>query len=96
MGCTVRPVSDSDSGVDLGLSVRWASCNAGATNPEDPGVYVAWGETEPKESYSWDTYKWGTSGNFTKYNGSDFNTLESIDDAAVSYSTGSRRIPTSN
>lgn len=94
IGCLVRPVSDSGSGIDLGLSVRWASCNAGATNPEDSGVYVAWGETEPKESYSWDTYKWGTSDNLTKYNGSDFNTLESIDDAAVSYSTGSRRIPT--
>ena len=94
MGCTVRPVSDSDSGVDLGLSVRWAPYNAGASKSEESGIYVAWGETEPKESYSWDTYKWGTSDNLTKYNGSDFNTLESIDDAAISYSTGNRRIPT--
>lgn len=93
-GRSVRPVSDSGYGIDLGLSVRWASCNAGATNPEDSGVYVAWGETEPKEVYSEDTYKWGTSDNLTKYNGSDFDTLEAIDDAAVSYSTGSRRIPT--
>ena len=33
--------------VDLGLSVKWATCNVGATKPEDFGDYYAWGETEP-------------------------------------------------
>ena len=59
-----------DGCVDLGLSVCWASCNLGAGKPEEYGDYYAWGETEPKESYSWSTYKFGTSssGPFSKYN----------------------------
>lgn len=31
--------------VDLGLSVKWATCNLGASKPEDYGNYYAWGET---------------------------------------------------
>ena len=31
--------------VDLGLSVKWATCNVGATSPEQTGLYFAWGET---------------------------------------------------
>lgn len=31
--------------VDLGLSVKWATCNVGADNPEDYGKYYSWGET---------------------------------------------------
>ncbi|WP_455109703.1 hypothetical protein [Porphyromonas sp.] len=44
--------------VDLGLSVKWASCNLGANSPEQPGDYYAWGETAPKEYYDWSTYKY--------------------------------------
>ena len=40
--------------VDLGLSVVWATCNVGASNPENIGDYYAWGETETKESYDED------------------------------------------
>ena len=43
--------------VDLGLSVKWATCNVGAVSPEDNGDYFAWGETEVKEDYSERTYK---------------------------------------
>ena len=71
--------------VDLGLSVKWATFNVGATSPEDYGDYFAWGETEPKETYSWATYKWcdGTDANMTKYNKTDGKTtLELADDAA--------------
>lgn len=42
--------------VDLGLSVKWACCNVGATKPEDYGDHFAWGETSPKTSYDWDNY----------------------------------------
>jgi hypothetical protein len=42
--------------VDLGLSVKWATFNVGATKPEEYGDYFAWGETEPKEVYDWSTY----------------------------------------
>ena len=48
--------------VDLGLSVKWATCNVGASKPEDYGDYYAWGETETKSDYSWSTYKWMASG----------------------------------
>ena len=37
--------------VDLGLSVKWATCNVGATSPEEYGDYFAWGETSTKETY---------------------------------------------
>lgn len=44
--------------VDLGLpsGLKWATCNVGATSPEDYGDYFAWGETSPKVVYDWDTY----------------------------------------
>ena len=39
--------------VDLGLpsGVKWATCNVGASCPEDYGDYFAWGEIQPKSSY---------------------------------------------
>lgn len=51
--------------VDLGLSVKWATCNVGATKPEEPGDYFAWGETEPKDYYDWSNYKWCNGGGGT-------------------------------
>jgi len=44
--------------VDLGLpsGTLWATCNVGANSPEEYGDYFAWGETKPKEEYSWETY----------------------------------------
>ncbi len=40
--------------VDLGLSVKWATCNVGASSPEEYGDYFAWGETSPKSNYTTD------------------------------------------
>lgn len=40
--------------VDLGLSVKWASCNVGATTPEGYGDYFEWGEIIPMEECAWD------------------------------------------
>ena len=44
--------------IDLGLpsGTKWACCNVGAHAPEDYGGHFAWGETEEKESYEWETY----------------------------------------
>ena len=58
--------------IDLGLpsGLKWASFNLGASKPEEYGDYYAWGETEPKDSYSWSNYKWCVDGNdfaITKY-----------------------------
>ena len=44
--------------VDLGLSVKWANMNIGATKPEENGNYYAWGETETKTEYKTSTYKY--------------------------------------
>ena len=95
-GRAVRLVHDTivPEAVDLGLSVKWATFNVGATSPEDYGDYFAWGETEPKETYSWATYKWGTSSNLTKYNTTDGKTtLDPEDDAAKVLWGGYWRMP---
>jgi hypothetical protein len=93
--------------VDLGLpsGLKWATCNVGATTPEDYGDYFAWGEVEPKEYYDWSTYKYGTGYNqLTKYctqssYGKDGFTdnktvLDPEDDAATVNWGGSWRMPT--
>lgn len=54
--------SFTPTSIDLGLSVKWGSTNVGAFKPEEPGYYYAWGEIEPKDSYSWGTYKWMQKG----------------------------------
>lgn len=92
--------------VDLGLSVKWATCNIGATNPEDYGDYFAWGEVEPKETYDWSTYMYCVDkpANLTKYcsqstSGKDGFTdvrtiLERDDDAATVNWGNTWRMPT--
>ena len=89
--------------VDLGLSVKWATCNVGANKPEEYGDYFAWGETEPKEYYNWSTYKWcnGDYDNLTKYCYDSLygivdnkTVLDLSDDAARANWGGSWRMPT--
>ena len=96
--------------VDLGLpsGLLWANCNLGATSPEEYGNYYAWGETRPKEVYSWSAYKYCTVDadggllTLTKYNFSaDYGTpdslftLEAMDDAATAAFGSGARMPTS-
>ena len=70
---TVKASSGVEAGhqwVDLGLSVKWATTNIGASDPEDAGLYFAWGGTESQTDYSWSSYKYsvnGSSSNFSKY-----------------------------
>ncbi len=65
------PTPEGHEWVDLGLpsGTLWATCNIGATTPEGYGDYFAWGETEPKQVYDWQTYKWGYyfQGGMSKY-----------------------------
>lgn len=42
----VKPDPDSFEYVDLGLSVLWASCNVGASNPYEVGKFFFWGDTK--------------------------------------------------
>ncbi len=92
--------------VDLGLSVKWATCNIGANSPEEAGDYFAWGEVEPKEYYDWSTYKHceGSEYALTKYcDDSSYGkdgfvdnkiVLDPEDDAAHVNWGGSWRMPT--
>ena len=93
--------------VDLGLTVKWATFNVGATKPEEYGGYFAWGETETKTVYKWDTYKWchGSDTTLTKYCAEDKSGYEDFtdtlkvltpeDDVAQTEWGGSWRMPTS-
>ncbi|MBO7652183.1 MAG: InlB B-repeat-containing protein [Bacteroidales bacterium] len=94
--------------VDLGLSsgTKWATCNVGANNPEGYGDYFAWGETTPKETYNWRTYRYcnGDYNKLTKYcNNAEYGndgftdaltTLEASDDAATANWGSVWRMPT--
>lgn len=89
--------------VDLGLSVRWATCNIGAEVPEAGGDYYAWAELEAKDEYNWSTYKWctGLEDTMTKYcvlstDGKvDNKTVIEVADDAARANWGDRwRIPT--
>ena len=51
-------LASSGEYVDFGLSVVWAKRNVGASTVEESGDYFAWGETEPKKVYDWNTYVW--------------------------------------
>ncbi|MBP3354084.1 MAG: hypothetical protein J6L02_05475 [Bacteroidales bacterium] len=102
----LNPNNDPYNGheyVDLGLSVKWSICNVGATSPEEYGDYFAWGETSPKTTNNWSTYKYcnGTWNTMTKYCiDSEYGTvdnktvLELTDDAAHVNWGGSWRMPT--
>lgn len=52
------PTLTPGDAIDLGLSVKWASCNLGASSPTEAGEYYAWGETSPKSKYSSATYSY--------------------------------------
>lgn len=66
-------VPTTEQAIDMGLSVKWAPWNVGASKPEEQGAYFAWGEINAsKESYDWGTYFWITEGkcnwvNISKY-----------------------------
>jgi len=88
-GTTPTPPTPPDQEyVDLGLpsGTLWATCNVGANSPEEIGDSFAWGETRPKDYYSWSTYKWcNGETNMTKYSTEVDNKteLDPEDDAAT-------------
>ena len=73
----VELVSSSDvtrEFVDLGLTsgTLWATTNVGADNPQDIGLFFAWGDTEGHELedgylFSWENYKWGEVSGYDTY-----------------------------
>lgn len=92
---------DGHDFVDLGLpsGTKWATCNVGATKPEEVGNFYAWGEVEPKDNYDCSTYKYGYSEcTVTKYkigyNEDNKRVLDLEDDAAYVNWGGKWRMPT--
>jgi len=92
--------------VDLGLSVKWATFNVGASRPEEYGDYFAWGEVDSKNDYSQSKYKYssGSDATLTKYcNDSEYGyegftdgktVLDLEDDVAHVKWSGNWRMPT--
>ena len=84
--------------VDLGLSVKWANMNVGASSVTDYGKYYAWAATTDNYSsslnYEWANTPYRSGDSWTKYTGSDYSTLQSGDDAAAVNWGGSWRMPT--
>ena len=116
---TTQDLPCPEGAVDLGIvmtrgdgttyKLYWAKtnlCKNGlCANPEDYGDYFAWGETEPKLSYYWTSYRWGTSEtSLTKYNNKSSNGMvdnktvldpgPAGDDAASKILNGKWRMPT--
>lgn len=62
----VYPISVDEASlcfaVDLGLSVKWASYNIGASGPEESGTYFAWGDVTGQ---TWNGSAWSDGGFFT-------------------------------
>lgn len=77
--------------VDMGLpsGTLWALYNVGADKPEDYGEYYAWGEIQPKASYTWNNYKWRDDNKYNtdtmSVNLSQFKYIQPEDDAANYY-----------
>lgn len=100
-----RPNPEGLEAVDLGLSVKWANMNVGASEPTGRGIYFGWGETlenneyykqsdsyngfQGKDVYVSESYTWVINTN--KYTSKS---LEIVDDAARSCLKGTWRMPT--
>lgn len=81
---------DDNRWVDLGLpsGILWAAYNVGASSPEEYGGYYAWGETEEKDSYTWENYKYNKNYKETTINTDIIGT--NLDIANVEWGAGAR------
>lgn len=106
-GFTISGKVGDYSYVDLGLSVKWATYNIGASRPAEYGDYFAWGETEPiDECGDWEAYKWSYFDKFYRLRFSKYchdrddgdldkrRVLETEDDAATVNWGAGWRMPT--
>ena len=92
--------------IDLGLSVNWATCNVGASNPWEVGLYFQWGDiigytlndmlnNAKKFDYNREDYKFSEGYGFTKYDLNDKKRVLDIEDDAVHVHMGGNwRMPT--
>ena len=85
MSFSTKNESEIGEAVDLGLSVKWRSCNIGASSTKDYGGYFAWGEITQKDIYDFSSYLWrsNSGSGYSRYNSSDGRfLLEETDDVA--------------
>ena len=87
--------------VDLGLSVKWAPMNLGATTETDRGYYFAWAGTTgyaygSGHDFSQDNAPYSSGGTYSKYKVSDYPALQPEDDAVTVHWGGQWRMPTPN
>lgn len=61
------PDSNHPHAIDLGIGVKFACCNIGASAPEKYGDYYAWGETKKKYRFSTLNYKHGGNKSYRAY-----------------------------
>ena len=103
LGTTLPVRAQRAKAVDLGLSVKWADRNVGASAPNEYGDYYAWGETKTKHYYgSYSIYKHYGSKHYSKYNYVPFKhsvidnllELQPADDAATRRMGSTWRTPT--
>ena len=110
--CTMEmefPGESTPEAVDLGLSVKWASYNLGASQPQELGYYYAWGETSTKDSFHTSNYKFYPNGDgnliskyvvpneygYNDHGTPDYNNILDPEDDAASVALGEGwRIPT--
>lgn len=108
--CKDQCIHNGHEFVDLGLSVKWATCNVGAEKPENNGGYYAWGEIRSKVLYTWKNYRFRASGDtysdvkYSKYDGDVYSVtlgknikkriLDTADDVANLEWGGDWRMPT--
>jgi len=81
--------------IDLGLSVKWASCNLGASSIEEYGDLYSWGEVETKKKYSKNKY-WEKNRKYLQQKGiiDVYGNLTKEYDAASHKLGGKWRMPT--
>lgn len=95
--CIISVISGGEY-VDLGRGTKWATCNLGATKPNELGDKYAWGEVIPKEEGSSENYKWYDA-HYTRYcvheGGDGLTELLAEDDAATVNKGRNWRTPTS-
>lgn len=93
-------ITEELKAIDLGLSVKWANMNVGASKTADYGCHYAWGESVVKEKYNKSTYSYypdGNSNKCTKYNPDDkLVKLQADDDTATKLLGSDWRMPTNS
>lgn len=95
-GLSIRPVRPkthitSHEFVDMGDGLKWATCNIGASSPEEYGDYFSWGEVNTKNYYTLDYY---FDKYYQRYNTSTSTQLSPVDDAAAVNWGADWRMPT--